>query len=95
MQKIEDFMLPCLNKKLFGFDCMGCGLQRAISLICHGDLVGAFYMYPAVYSLILLFVVIFINFFKNFKFANTIIYILAILNSVIIITSFTIKTLLI
>lgn len=85
-------MLPCLNKKLFGFDCMGCGMQRASSLILHGDFVGAFYMYPAIYSMILLFIVIFINFFKNFRHAVTIIYILAILNALIIITSFTFKT---
>lgn len=92
MSSLEDYMLPCLNKKLFGFDCMGCGMQRSVSLIFHGDFIGAFYMYPAIYSLILLFAIISINFIKNFKHANTIIYILAVLNAIIIITSFTIKT---
>ncbi|MGB0186631.1 MAG: DUF2752 domain-containing protein, partial [Flavobacteriaceae bacterium] len=23
-------MLPCLSKTLFGFECMGCGLQRSL-----------------------------------------------------------------
>jgi len=42
-------MLPCLNKKLFGVDCMGCGLQRAIALIFQGEFVAAFQMYPAAF----------------------------------------------
>lgn len=85
-------MLPCLNKKLFGVDCMGCGMQRSISLILHGNFVDAFYMYPAIYTLILLFGVIAVNTFKNFKYANKIIIILAILNVVIIIGNFILKT---
>ena len=52
MRSPEDYMLPCLNKKLFGFDCLGCGLQRSLSLLFHGDFLGALKMYPAVYTLI-------------------------------------------
>ncbi|MCF7569311.1 DUF2752 domain-containing protein [Sabulilitoribacter arenilitoris] len=91
----EEYMVPCLNKKLFGIDCMGCGMQRSISLIFYGDFVEAFYMYPAIYTLILLFGVIAINSFKSFKYANKIIIILAILNAIIIIGNFIIKTFLI
>lgn len=92
MQSLDKYMLPCLNKKLFGVDCMGCGMQRSISLILHGNFVDAFYMYPAIYTLILLFGVIAVNTFKNFKYANKIIIILAILNVVIIIGNFILKT---
>ena len=84
-------MLPCLNKKLFGFECMGCGLQRAISLIFKGEFVDAFYMYPAVYSLILLFIFIGINFFFKFKNSNRIIAALAIITVATIIISYIIK----
>ncbi|MGK0254136.1 MAG: hypothetical protein ACI9OE_001626 [Mariniflexile sp.] len=92
MQPLDQYMLPCLNKKLFGFECMGCGLQRSFSLMLHGEFVSAFYMYPAIYTLILLFSVIAINTAKNFKHSNKIILILAILNGFIIITNFIIKT---
>lgn len=95
MQALEDYMLPCLNKKLFGLDCMGCGLQRSVALICQGNFIDAFYMYPAIYTLILLFTVIAINTFKNFKSANKIITILAILNVIIIVGNFILKTFLI
>ncbi|OEJ98459.1 hypothetical protein A8C32_04390 [Flavivirga aquatica] len=89
---MEEYMLPCLNKKLFGIECMGCGLQRSISLILRGEFVDAFYMYPAIYTLILLFGVIALNVFKNFKFSNKIIIILAVLNGIIMIGNFTLKT---
>ncbi|WP_308813202.1 DUF2752 domain-containing protein [Aestuariibaculum sp. M13] len=92
MQGLEEYMLPCLNKELFGIECMGCGMQRALSLLLHGEFIAAFKMYPAIYTLVLMFSVIAFNLFKSFKSANRIILILAIINAVIIITSFFIKT---
>jgi len=88
---IELNMLPCLNKKLFGFECMGCGIQRSLSLLVHGDFIAAFKMYPAIYTLIPLFFIIGINFFFKFKYANKIINGLAIASVLIIIFSFIIK----
>lgn len=84
-------MLPCLNKKLFGFDCMGCGIQRSLALLLKGEFIEAFFMYPAIYSIIGLFGFLFINSFKNFKYANKIIIILAITNVLIIVGNFLIK----
>ena len=51
-------MLPCLNKYLFGFDCPGCGMQRSIALLLQADLPGATQMFPAIYTTILLLVLI-------------------------------------
>ncbi|MFI0429447.1 DUF2752 domain-containing protein [Mariniflexile sp. HMF6888] len=84
-------MLPCLNKKLFGFECMGCGFQRSLSLIIHGEFVSAFYMYPAIYTLIPLTLFIIFNFFFKVKHSSKIINALAIASVIIIITSFIIK----
>ena len=91
MENPEQFMLPCLNKQLFGIDCLGCGMQRSASLIIQGEFAAAYNMYPAIYSLILLFGFIFINAFKNFKHGNKIILILAVLNAIIMIISYTLK----
>lgn len=87
----EDYMIPCLNKKLFGFECLGCGLQRSASLLFHGEFIAAFKMYPAIYTLIPLFLLIGINIFYKFKNANKIINLLAIASVSIIIISFIIK----
>ena len=92
MRSPEEYMLPCLNKKLFGIDCMGCGMQRSLALIAQGDLIGAFYMYPAIYTLLLLLGVVVINYFRNFKYAYKIIVTLAIVNGVIILGNFIFKT---
>ncbi|WP_235989331.1 DUF2752 domain-containing protein [Psychroserpens algicola] len=92
MMSPEDYMLPCLNKKIFGLDCMGCGMQRSIAFILNGDFVAAFHMYPAIYSLIALIAVIFINYFRNFKHAYKIIIILALMNAILIVGNFIFKT---
>lgn len=92
MQSLEDFMLPCLNKKLFGVDCMGCGMQRSAVLLVRGEFEAAYMMYPAIYTLILLIGFVVLNYFKNYKFGSKIIIILAILNAVIIIGNFILKT---
>ena len=66
MLSFEDYMIPCLNKKIFGFECLGCGFQRALSLLFQGELIAAFKMYPAIYTLIPLFILVGINFFYKF-----------------------------
>ncbi|MFT7051255.1 MAG: hypothetical protein ACJAZK_001858 [Psychroserpens sp.] len=88
----EDYMLPCLNKQLFGLDCMGCGMQRSIALLLNGDFIAAFQMYPAIYSLIALVGVIFLNYFRNFKYGYKIIIILALINASLILGNFIYKT---
>ena len=91
METVEEYMLPCLNKKLFGIDCMGCGMQRSISLILHGEFTAAFHMYPAIYSLIVLFIYIGLNIFFKFKNSNKVITALAIITLATIIISYVIK----
>ena len=68
MLKIEDYMLPCLWKKTFHIDCLGCGSQRSFALLIKGDFVGAFNMYPAIFTLILM--VGFLLLHLKFKFQN-------------------------
>ncbi len=50
---LDPYLLPCLTKQLLGFPCPGCGLQRAVLLLLQGEFLAAFYMYPALYPLIL------------------------------------------
>jgi len=47
-------MLPCINKKYLGFECMGCGIQRSVVLLLNGEFIEAFYMYPGIYPLIVI-----------------------------------------
>ncbi|QDO95724.1 DUF2752 domain-containing protein [Formosa sediminum] len=84
-------MLPCLTKKYLGYDCLGCGLQRAVALIYQGNFVAAFKMYPAIYTLILLGVFLLLNAFKTLKHQESIKKWLFIINIVIIVMSYIIK----
>ncbi|WP_237275891.1 DUF2752 domain-containing protein [Tenacibaculum ovolyticum] len=88
---MDDYMLPCLNKKFFGVDCLGCGIQRALSLLIHGEFIAAFKMYPAIYTLLFLALIIVLNFFYKIKYAQRIISILAVINVLIIVISYVMK----
>ena len=88
---IEDYMLPCLNKQLFGIDCPGCGIQRSLVHIVHGEFIAAFNMYPAIYTLLFFGGFIVLNLKMKFKYAQKIILIFAVLNILIIIGSYIIK----
>ena len=88
---LEDYMLPCLNKKLFGLDCLGCGFQRSLVHVIKGDFVAAFNVYPAIYTLILMAIFLVLHLKFKFKSGKKIIIIFAIINVLIIITSYFIK----
>ncbi|WP_378187461.1 DUF2752 domain-containing protein [Aquimarina sp. W85] len=88
---MDNYMLPCLNKKLFGIDCMGCGLQRALAFLAQGEFAQAFKMYPAIYPLVLLLAFWGINLFLKFRFDTYIKYGLLIITAMTMITSYFIK----
>ena len=81
-------MLPCLNKKLFGIDCLGCGMQRATVLLFRGEFAEAFRMYPAIYTLILLAVFLLINLRFQIPHAKLIKTSLIVINVLIIVISY-------
>ncbi|MGJ8550454.1 DUF2752 domain-containing protein [Winogradskyella wichelsiae] len=89
---LEEYMLPCMWKQTFNIDCMGCGMQRSINLILKGDLVAAFFMYPAIYTLIAMFAFLLLHLKFQFKNGHRIILAFFILNISIIVASFIIKT---
>ena len=91
---LENYMLPCLSKSLFGFECMGCGFQRAFFLVFKGHFVDAFWMYPAIYPLLVLAGILMISRFYKFKFYQKSINILSIISIGVIITNYLIKIIL-
>lgn len=87
----SDPMLPCLNKQLFGVECLGCGIQRAFWLLMRGEFVAAFETYPAIYTLLILLVYGLLHLKYKFQKGRKIIRILVLLNLLIIIVSYFIK----
>lgn len=88
---LKDYMLPCLSKTILGIECLGCGFQRSFLLLIHGDFIAAFKMYPAIYTLLGLFLFIMLNFKLKHKHSKKIISRLAYLNLSIMIVNYIIK----
>jgi len=82
---LENYMLPCLFKTLFGIECLGCGFQRAVFLLFQGDFFNAFKMYPAVYTTLLFLGIGIFNLFNKSKKNQKYLLIFAILNGVFMI----------
>jgi hypothetical protein len=91
MSSFEEYMIPCFWKQTLGIECLGCGIQRSISLILDGDFVGAFYMYPAIYTLLALLLFLIVHLKFEFKNGHKIILSLFILNICIIIINYYLK----
>jgi hypothetical protein len=91
MSGIDDYMLPCLNKTLFGVECPGCGMQRSISLIFQGQFLAAFKMYPAIYTIFILALFLIFNLFVKFKHDYKVKMGLIILNVLIVVVSYIFK----
>ena len=84
-------MLPCMNKSLFGVDCIGCGIQRSLLLLVNGEFTKAFYQFPAVYTTLLLFSLIGLHLIDKKRNYQKIIIGLAIINALIMIISYIYK----
>jgi hypothetical protein len=81
-------MFPCISKTLLGIECLGCGFQRAFLLLIQGNFGGAFKMYPAIYSSLLLLFFIGLHFLnRNQNYKKTLL-ILVIINSVFMIVGY-------
>jgi len=88
---MEDYMLPCLSKKYFGVECLGCGMQRATALLFKGEFISAFKMYPGIYPLAGLGIFLLLNFFIKFKYAEKIKAGLMILSIIFIVGNYILK----
>jgi hypothetical protein len=89
---LEEHLLSCQWKDQFGAECAGCGLQRSVILLLKGEFVEAFYMYPAIYTLIIMFTYLGLHLKFDFKRGSKILLYLFIINILIIASSYVIKT---
>jgi hypothetical protein len=87
----EQYMLPCFSKKLFGIECFGCGTQRAFFLIIDGQFKNAFFMFPPIYTTIVFFVLVFLNFTDKSRNYHKLLISFAIINAVLMVCNYFFK----
>ncbi|MBF4986080.1 DUF2752 domain-containing protein [Nonlabens mediterrranea] len=87
----DSWMLPCMSKKMTGMDCPGCGIQRSISHIMKGELIDAFFMYPGIYPMFILFVFLTFDWFFKINHGEKIKLTLAVLTIGTILINYVIK----
>lgn len=56
-EKVNMFLIPCPFKYLTGYDCPGCGFQRAFIALIKGDFQESFHLYPPTIPLLLTFMI--------------------------------------
>lgn len=82
---IEDFMWTCPIKHFFGIECLGCGAQSALLKLLSGDFKEAFVIYPAIYTLCILFLAVLMGYFLKIKTFKKFVVPLILINVIIII----------
>lgn len=85
---LDNYMIPCISKKLLGMDCLGCGFQRATVFLFQGEFMMAFKMYPAIYTIFILAAFMLFDMFLRIKFAETIKIILVVVSLIIILLNY-------
>lgn len=88
---LEENMLSCQWKEQFNMECTGCGMQRSFIHLLKGELIEAFYMYPAIYTLIIMFVYLGLHLKFDFKQGHKILLYLFITNLALMLLNFIIK----
>ncbi len=88
---LDKYMIPCVNKKIFGVECLGCGTQRALILLFRGEFTAAFEMFPAIFTTILFFIILGLHFIDKSRNYHKLIIGLAIINAIIMIISYIYK----
>lgn len=56
LQWLQDHLLPCAYKAVFGIECPACGFQRSFLLLMQGRWADSFTMYPPLIPVLLLLV---------------------------------------
>lgn len=88
---MEEYMMPCMNKQLFGIECPGCGTQRAIAFLIEGEFYEAFKIFPAIYTLVLFFVFLSLHLLDKKRNYSKLVIAIAILNGIVVLVSYAYK----
>ena len=64
---IEKHQFSCVIKSNLGFECPGCGTQRAFIALLRGDVLESLSIHPGVLLFLITFFVVIVQIFAQFK----------------------------
>ena len=88
---LEKRQLPCFYKSVFGVECPGCGMQRAIIALLRGEFIESLRLYPALIPTMIMLFFLVVHLFYHLKNGAKILLSLFVFNAVIIIVSYLYK----
>jgi hypothetical protein len=91
---LERNMFKCPIKSTLGIDCPGCGMQRSILLLMHGDIYGSIKQYPATITILLMFILLIVHVKFKLTHGAVILKYIFIFNSIIVTLNYILKQLL-
>lgn len=88
---LEKHLQACPVKSNIGIDCPGCGMQRSIIELLKGNIIDSILLYPALITMILLFVFLILHLLFKFKKGAQILLWMFIINVSIVFINYIIK----
>jgi hypothetical protein len=88
---LEKHQQVCPFKQHYGFDCLGCGAQRALILLLKGEFTESIITYPGLIPIIFLIILYFIQLISKSGTAYKILKIWLIFTTLIIVIGYIIK----
>jgi len=88
---LEQHSSPCFYKKNFGFECPGCGFQRAFIELLRGNIWESIKQYPALLPLFLMVAMLLFHIKFRLKHGALIITVLFFLNVLLIVGNYIFK----
>lgn len=88
---LEKNLFSCQWKEHLNIECMGCGFQRSLIYLLKGEFVDAFYVFPAIYTLILMFAILILHLKFNFKKGGKILLFVFIINILVMLSNYILK----
>ncbi|MBT8384864.1 MAG: DUF2752 domain-containing protein [Bacteroidia bacterium] len=88
---LENNLFSCQWKEHLNIECMGCGFQRSLIHLLKGEFADAFYVFPAIYTLILMFAILILHLKFNFKKGGKILLFVFIINVLVMLTNYILK----
>jgi len=94
MDFLETHLLQCPTKQLIDIDCLGCGMQRSFILLLRGEFIASVIMYPALISILGMFLFLTAHLIFKFRMGATILKYFYFLNIILIVAHYIIKQIL-